>query len=114
LWYAAGEANAPGLYFAESKDKGQSFSQGQLVAKETVRGTPILAPSNDSNDSDVAIWEMSGETKLRKIGNEEAAISVGSNSELPAATVTNAGMYVAYIAKVKEKRSVWLIKANHR
>ena len=114
LWYAAGEANTPGLYFAESRDKARSFSQGHLLAKETVRGTPVLAPGNDANNSDVAVWEMSGETKLRKIGNEGASISVGLNAELPTATFTSLGMYVAYVSKVKEKRSVWLIKANHR
>lgn len=114
LWYAAGEANTPGLYFAETKDKGRSFSQGQLLAKETVRGTPVLAPGNEANGSDVAVWEMSGETKLRKIGNEGASISIGSNAELPTATFTSLGVYVAYVSKVKEKRSVWLIKATHR
>ena len=111
LWYAAGEANAPGLYFAESKDKGRSFSPGQLVANETVRGTPVLAAGNNS---DVAVWEMSGETKLRKIGNEGASISVGSNAELPTATFTKDGLYVAYVSKVNEKRNVWLMKADHR
>ena len=115
LWYAAGEANAPGLYFAESKDKGRSFSPGQAVAKETVRGTPVLAAGNNS---DVAIWEMAGgaaaETKLRKLGSDAQSISIGANTELPAATFSNDGLFVAYISKVKEKRSVWLVKADHR
>lgn len=113
LWYAAGEANAPGLYFAESKDKGRSFSQGQLIARETVRGTPVLAAGNDS---DVAIWEMSGgataETRLRKVGNDGQSVSLGSNAELPAAVFSKDGLFVAYVSKVKEKRSVWLMKAN--
>ena len=113
LWYAAGEANAPGLYFAESKDKGRSFSQGQLIARETVRGTPVLAAGNDS---DVAIWEMSGgataETRLRKVGNDGQSVSLGSNAELPAAAFSKDGLFVAYVSKVKEKRSVWLMKAN--
>jgi len=112
LWYAAGEANAPGLYFAESKDKGRSFSPGQLVANETVRGTPVLAASNGSY---VAIWEMAGdngaETKLRNISND-ASSSVAVNAELPAATFGKEGLFVAYVSKVKEKRSVWLVKAN--
>jgi hypothetical protein len=115
LWYAAGEANAPGLYFAESKDKGRSFSQGQLLAKETIRGTPVLTAGNDS---DVAIWEMSGdaaaETKFRRVGNDAPSISIGSNAELPAAAFSNDGLFVAYVSKVKEKRSVWLVKADQR
>lgn len=113
LWYAAGEANKPGLYFAESKDKGQSFSAGQLIAQETVRGTPVLAKSNNA---DVAIWEMSGgaaaETKFRKLGSEAQSITLGSNAELPAAAFGNDGLLVAYISKVKEKRSVWLVRAD--
>jgi hypothetical protein len=111
LWYAAGEANSPGLYFAESKDKGQSFSGRQLLAQETVRGTPVLAAGNNS---DVAIWEMSAETRLRRVRNDAESISLGSNAELPAAAFSNDGLFVAYISKVKEKRSVWLVKANQK
>jgi len=112
LWYAAGEANAPGLYFAESKDKGQSFSARQMVAQETVRGTPVLAAGN----AELAIWEMAGaqgsETKFRAIGQNGPAISIGSNVELPAAAVSKNELFVAYVGKVNEKRSVWLIKAG--
>jgi hypothetical protein len=113
LWYAAGEENTPGLYIAESKDKGQSFSPRQLLAQEGVRGTPVLAANGSA---DVAIWEMTGgaaaETRFRKLGNEGAAISVGKNAELPAAVAGKDGLFVAYVSKVKEKRSVWLVKAN--
>jgi hypothetical protein len=114
LWYAAGEANTPGLYFAESQDKGGSFSQGQLLAKETVRGTPVLASGFNSN---IAIWEMSGgpaaETKLLNVGNDgRQSISVGSNAELPAAAFGNEGLLVAYVSKVNEKRSVWLVRVG--
>ncbi|HEX2268937.1 MAG TPA: hypothetical protein VHH35_05360, partial [Pyrinomonadaceae bacterium] len=113
LWYAAGEENTPGLYVAESKDKGQSFSPRQLLAQEGVRGTPVLA---GNGSSDVAIWEMTGgaaaETKFRKIGNEGAAISIATNAELPAAVAGKDGLFVAYVSKVKEKRSVWLVKAD--
>ena len=112
LWYAAGEANKPGLYFAESKDKGLSFSAGQLVTQETVRGTPVLT---DQGGADFAIWEVSGgaapETKFRKLGGDAQSISVASNAELPAPVFTNSGLFVAYVSKEKEKRSVWLAKA---
>lgn len=115
LWYAAGEANKPGLYFAESKDKGLSFTAGQLVAQETVRGTPLLAARGDE---DLAIWESSGgnapETRFREVGNDAHSISVAANAELPAAVITNAGMFVAYVSKTNEKRSVWLVKADYR
>ena len=32
LWFAAGEGNAPGLYFAESTDRGHSFSPRQILS----------------------------------------------------------------------------------
>jgi len=113
LWDAAGEANATGLYVAESKDKGQSFSPRQLLAQENVRGTPVLA---DGGNSPVAVWEKAGdqgsETKFRAIRHDGPATTIGSNVELPAAAFTKNGLFVAYVSKVKEKRSVWLIKAN--
>lgn len=115
LWYAAGEANAPGLYVAESKDKGQTFSPRQLLAQEGVRGTPVLTAGNNS---DVAVWETAGEggaeTKLRVVGDDSPAIGVGTNLELPAAAFSKDGLFVAYVSKVKEKRSVWVIKADHK
>ena len=115
LWYAAGEANAPGLYFAESKDKGQSFSPRQLLAQDGVRGTPVLT---GGNNSDVAVWEMTGpggaETRFRAVGDDGPAITVGANVELPAAAFSKDGLFVAYVSKEKEKRSVWLIKADNR
>ena len=114
LWYAAGEANAPGLYFAESKDKGQSFSARQLLAQGGVRGTPVLTAGNGS---DIAVWETpvegGAETKVRTVGKDGPAMSVGLNVELPAAAFSKDGLFVAYVSKVKEKRSVWLIKADH-
>jgi hypothetical protein len=113
LWYAAGEANAPGLYITESKDKGQTFSSRQLVAQQTVRGTPVLT----AGDSAIAVWEETGEqgseTKFRPVGHAGAAMSVGLNVEVPAAAFTKGGLFVAYVSKVKEKRGVWLIKADH-
>lgn len=115
LWYAAGEANATGVYFAESNDKGRSFSQRQLVAQEGIRGTPVLTAGNKG---DVAVWEMTGnngaETKFRAVGANGAAVSIGSNVELPAAAFSKDGLFVAYVSKINDKRSVWLIKADHK
>lgn len=111
LWYAAGEGNTPGLYSSESKDKAKTFSPRELVAQESVRGTPALA-------GNIAIWEMTGgaaaETKFRPVGSHGPAASVGTNAELPAAVLNRAGLFVAYISKEKEKRSVWLVKADQR
>jgi hypothetical protein len=106
VWYAAGEGTAAGLYVAESKDNGRSFTPRQLLAQETVRGTPVLAGS-------IALWQTSetAETKIRSLGNTGTALSVAANAELPAGTFVNDKLFVAYIGKEKEKRSIWLIRA---
>ena len=107
VWYAAGEGTAAGVYFAESKDKGRSFTPRQLLSQETVRGTPVLANT-------IALWQTSEttETKMRSLGNAGSALSVAANAELPAGTFVNDKLFVAYIGKEKEKRSIWLIRAE--
>jgi BNR repeat-like domain len=109
LWYAAGEGEAPGVYFAESKDKGRSFSPRYLLSQESVRGTPLLAIGRDTA---IALWQDSErvETKMRELGNAGSALSVAANAELPAGTFSNDKLFIAYIAMEKQKRSVWLVR----
>jgi hypothetical protein len=110
LWFAAGEGNAPGLYFAESSDKGHSFSPRQLLSQEAVRGTPALSSASDGA---IAVWQTMGtETKISELGKAGSTLSVAANAELPAGAVSNDKVFVAYIAKEKEKRSIWLVKAG--
>jgi hypothetical protein len=110
LWFAAGEGNAPGLYFAESTDKGHRFSPRQLLSQEVVRGTPAL---NSANHGAIAVWQtMVGETKMSELGKAGSTISVAANAELPAGAVSNGKMFVVYIGKEKEQRSIWLVKAG--
>ena len=105
VWYAAGEGDAPGIYFAESSDKGRSFSARQLLSQETVRGTPALT-------ANFAIWQGDRvETKMRELGNAGSALSVAANAELPAATYANNKLFVAYIVTEKTQRSIWLTRA---
>jgi len=108
VWFAAGENSAPGLYTAESKDKGHSFSPRQLLSQETVRGTPALAAGR------IAVWQSAdtAETKMHNIGTTGSALSVAANAELPAGAFANDRLFVAYIAKEKEKRSIWLLRAG--
>ena len=111
LWYAAGEANAPGLYFAESSDKGHNFSARQLVSQEIVHGTPALAAGKNGA---IALWQTSAvaETKVSELGKAGSTLSVAANAELPAGAVSNDRLFVAYIAREKEKRSIWLVRAG--
>ena len=119
VWYAAGEGNAPGLYFAETRDHGRTFSQRTLLMQESVKGTPALAAGSNRA---IAIWQGIGaqqasgtqqiETKIRELGGAGAAVSVAANAELPSGTLSNGKLFVAYITKVGEKRSVWLAKVG--
>jgi BNR repeat-like domain len=111
VWYAAGESGAPGVYLAESKDKGHSFSPRQLLSQENVRGTPVLAVNKDNM---IALWQSADvpDTKMRELGTTGSVLSVVANAELPAGTFSNDKLFVAYIAKEKEKRSIWLLRAE--
>jgi len=113
VWYAAGEGDAPGLYFAETRDKGRTFSPRSLLTQEAVKGTPALAGANDRA---VAIWQGSvgqqPETKIRELGGAGAAVSVAANAELPSGVLSKDKLFVAYITKVGEKRSVWLARVG--
>lgn len=113
VWFAAGEGDAPGLYFAETRDKGRTFSPRTLLMQETVKGSPALATGNDRT---IAIWQGLGaqqpEAKARELGSAGAAVSVAANAELPSGAFAKDKLFVAYIAKVGEKRSVWLAKVG--
>lgn len=111
VWFAAGEANEPGLYFAESNDKARSFSARQLLAQEAVRGTPSLAIDKENA---IALWQNSAvaETKFSELGKAGSTLSIAANAELPAGALADGRLFVAYIAKQNEKRSVWLVKAK--
>jgi hypothetical protein len=111
VWFAAGEGYAPGVYFAESKDKGQSFTPRQLLSQETVRGTPALTASQNKA---IALWQSSdtAETKMRPLGNAGSALSVAAGAELPAGVFSNDKLFVAYIGNEKGKRSIWLKRAE--
>ena len=113
VWYAAGEDAAPGLYFAETRDKGRTFSPRSLLMQEAVKGTPAIAGANDRA---VAIWQGSvgqqPETKMRELGGTGDAVSVVANAELPSGVLTKGKLFVAYITKVGEKRSVWIAKVG--
>lgn len=111
LWYAAGEANAPGLYFTESIDKGRSFSARQLLAQEPVKGTPALTAINSGT---IAVWQNSSvaEARISELGKAGSTLSVATNAELPVGAASRGKLFVAYIARQNEKRSVWLVKTN--
>ena len=111
VWYAAGEGEAPGVYFTQSNDQGQTFAPRQLLSQETVRGTPALTAGQDET---IALWQTADAVaiKMRGLGNAGAALSLAANAELPAGAFVNDKLFVAYIGREKEKRSIWLMRAE--
>jgi hypothetical protein len=87
--------------------------------QESVKGTPALAAGNNRA---VAIWQGTGaqqgsatqqiQTKIRELGGAGAAVSVAANAELPSGALTRDALFVAYITKVGETRTVWLAKVG--
>ena len=55
IWYTAGEAGAPGLYWSESRDGGRTFTPRRAFAESGGRGTPALLP--DGGDGFAVVWE---------------------------------------------------------
>jgi len=62
----------------------------------------------------IAIWQSAdtAETKMHVIGNTGSALSVAANAELPSGVFANDKLFVAYIGKEKENRSIWLAAAR--
>ncbi len=117
LWYAAGEAAPAGLYSSESRDQGHTFSPRRLLNAGAVRGTPVLTAGGNPA---IAIWEGGGaasgggaETRMMEVGKSGSTVTaLASNAELPAGVLCSDRLFVAYIVKADEKRSVWLVRAR--
>ena len=113
VWFAAGEGDTPALYTAASNDRGHTFSSRALLMQETVKGTPAIATKNDRA---VAIWQGFGtqqsETKVRELGSSAGVVSVAANAELPSGAFSKTDLFVAYVSKTGENRSVWLARVG--
>jgi hypothetical protein len=111
LWYAGSENSKQGIYWSESKDAGKSFTPRQLVAAGFARSSPLLI--SDAQKRFLAIWEASanGLSELHASGIEREgsalSLSIVENGELPAAVSLGNQVFVAYVVKEGEKRSVW-------
>ncbi|MBV9926994.1 MAG: copper-binding protein [Acidobacteria bacterium] len=117
LWYTAGEAGRPGLYWAESKDGGQSFSPRVALAEAGGRGTPTLLKGEGGGFK--AVWEGSdGDTPVTmSVGfsgddhPSEPSVVTGGGA-LPVAVETTGRLFVAYIGGGSGGHSVWLARTD--
>ncbi len=113
LWYTAGEAGRPGLYWSESRDGGQTFAPRRPFAESGGRGTPVLLAGRGNRH--VAVWE-NGNTpqpvRARLSGNDRPGVTTAlvNTGELPVAALTPAQVFVAYILKHDGSSSIWLVR----
>lgn len=117
LWYTAGEAGAPGLYWSESMDGAKTFVPRHQFANGQARGTPVLLSRGGSNL--IAIWESNdgghARTMIAQLADDGRVTNIPtvmSSSELPSAAVTKDQLFIAYISKVNDRREVWLMRAK--
>jgi hypothetical protein len=114
LWYSAGEAGPNGVYRSESNDAGRSFAPRQLVAEGQAQGTPVLLPYREGA---VAIWQAdlgsNAHVMTAYLGDKLPVVNglnKGVTSELPAASLVQDQILVAYIQSSNDRRSVWLLR----
>jgi len=103
-WYTAGEAGAPGLYWAESKDQGRTFSPRTLLSEGAVFGTPVMLSDDKGNYR--VIWTANGRVLTQAV-TEQKPRDIGEG-ELPAAAFMENRLYTGYIKNENGRRSIWL------
>jgi hypothetical protein len=116
VWYTEGEKAAPGLYWATSSDNGKTFSESQPLAKGQGRGTPLLLAGGKSGSS--VVWESDegGASRVMSaplaIDGRAASAPLASSGELPSAAVSGDQLFIGYIAKTNDRRSIWIVHAK--
>lgn len=116
LWYSAGEAGSPGLYWSESRDGGKTFSPRKALAEGAAFGTPRLL--NGPGNNLTAVWESNqkGESKIvvarMNSTSAPATTEIPAEGQLPTAAATREQVFITYITKQNEQRSIWLVRAK--
>lgn len=116
LWYSAGEAGAPGLYWSESRDGGKSYTSRKALAEGAAFGNPHLLRGQGNNLT--VVWESNqkGASKIivARLDNAgaPAITEFPSQGQLPSAAATRDQLYITYVIKQNEHRSIWLVRAK--
>ena len=109
-WFTAGDAGTPGLYFAESKDGGKSFSPRLLISAKGTVGTPVLLP-NAAGKLQIIFSATDGNTHLLTAQNnldnfaEQTQIDAAG---LPDAAVSKNKTAIVFIKKINDKGNIFL------
>jgi hypothetical protein len=114
LWYSAGDAGPPGLYWSESHDGGRTFPPRKSLAESYGHGTPVIL--RDARNDLMAVWESIAEgdstrivtAQLGENGHTATKALTGSSSELPAAARADNQIFVVYVSKTDKRRGIWL------
>ncbi|MGB8508161.1 MAG: sialidase family protein, partial [Pyrinomonadaceae bacterium] len=116
LWYTAGEAGKPGLYWSESSDGGRTFSQRRTLAETGGHGTPVLL--KDAGGAFKAVWEGSDGTTpvtvmagLKGDGQPTESSMLANGGALPAAVEVGGQVFIAYIGESGGNHAIWLTRA---
>ena len=110
IWYTAGQAGKPGLYYAESKDGGKNFTPRSLISAETVTGTStVLTEAGDKSrivfsSANNQIVTGSAENSANNFNIRQTI----NDAQLPGATFSGEKLFVAFVRGDEKKRSVWL------
>ncbi|HEV2881984.1 MAG TPA: sialidase family protein [Pyrinomonadaceae bacterium] len=121
VWYTAGEAGAPGIYWSESRDGGQTFAARRAVAQGKAQGTPTLLIPDDG--AAFVVWDSraSGSARptsarIERGGERASSVNpLAPGGELPSATIAGDGrLFVAYVSKRGDRRAVSLLHTGVR
>ena len=117
LWYSAGEAGAPGLYWSESLDGGRTFAPRRGFAESSGSGSPVLLA--DGSNNFVTVWEGSAQAstqpmtaRLSADGDVTGSAALADVGELPAAALAGEQTFVAYISKSAGHSAIWLTRVR--
>ncbi|HYY43163.1 MAG TPA: sialidase family protein, partial [Pyrinomonadaceae bacterium] len=117
VWYTAGERGTPGLYWAESRDGGRTFSARQQLNAGPVHGTPVLLAA-EGQEQLRALWQVGGgKSGIRLATRGQSGWDVSSAplidaGEVPAADLSGAHLLVAYAGKAGDFRGVWVAQSD--
>jgi hypothetical protein len=117
VWYTEGERGEPGLYWAQSRDEGKTFSESKTFAKGQAHGNPLLL--GDGKKGTMVVWESREGANSRVMlaplagdGVEASASPLSTSGELPSAALSGEQLFVGYISKIQERRSIWIMRAK--
>ncbi len=108
IWFTAGKAGEPGLYYSESKDGAKTFSPRKLLNSATVTGTSTILNKTDAEQPQMIFSTADNQIFIGTSENNPI-----KNAQLPSAAFAKNKLVVAFVRKEGEnKQGVWLYRQN--